>query len=319
MKTIPCILLLLSFLSASCTQDNKKLIVFHAGSLSVPIKELAAEFKKNHPEIEVLTESAGSRDCARKISELKRECDVMASADYKVISNLLIPEYANFDIRFATNQMAIAYNSHSKYQAEITTDNWPQILLREDVNFGRSDPNSDPCGYRTIMLFQLAERFFRVDGLAKKLKAKDGKKYIRPKETDLLALLEAGQLDYMFIYRSVAKQHGLKILELPDEINLRSVDKESLYATAKVKVTGKRPGQMIERRGTPIVYAVTIPKTSKNPALAIEFISLLLSEKGQKIMEENGQPPLRPAISLGHNKLPAQLKSQSTPLSDQTK
>ncbi|MCL1973294.1 MAG: tungstate ABC transporter substrate-binding protein WtpA, partial [Bacteroidetes bacterium] len=38
-----------------------------------------------HPKVRVLSEGAGSLDCARKITELHRPCDIMASADYAVI------------------------------------------------------------------------------------------------------------------------------------------------------------------------------------------------------------------------------------------
>ena len=33
----------------------------------------------------------------KKICDLKKECDVMASADYKVISSLLMPDYADYN------------------------------------------------------------------------------------------------------------------------------------------------------------------------------------------------------------------------------
>lgn len=46
-------------------------------------------------------EAAGSRDCARKIRDLKRPCDVLASADYLVIEQLLVPDYADWNICFA--------------------------------------------------------------------------------------------------------------------------------------------------------------------------------------------------------------------------
>ena len=183
-----------------------ELVIFHAGSLSVPFGEVSAEFEKAHPDISVKAEAAGSRMCARKISDLGRACDVMGSADYKVIANLLMGEHAEFNIRFALNEMAIAYTDESRGSGDITAENWYDILAKDDVAFGRSDPDMDPCGYRTLMVFQLAEKHYEVPGLAAGLQAKD--KHIRPKETDLLALLEAGEIDYVFIYRSVAAQHG---------------------------------------------------------------------------------------------------------------
>ena len=285
-----------------------ELTIFHAGSLSVPFRQVSALFKQRHPGVRVKAEAAGSRDCARKISDLGRSCDVFGSADYEVIENLLMPEHINFNIRFATNEITIVYSQYSRKCGQISSDNWYEVLLDDDVIFGRSDPNSDPCGYRTVMVFQLAEKHYGVPGLATALAEKHGDRYVRPKETDLLALLEAGEIDYLFIYRSVGQQHGLKILRLPDEINLRSPDLADLYATATVQVTGKEPGQFITRTGAPIEYSVTIPKAAKARALAEAYVALLLSADGQAIMSKCGQRPLVPAQTREYDRVPARLQ-----------
>jgi molybdate/tungstate transport system substrate-binding protein len=183
-------------------------MVFHAGSLAVPFKEVARAFNQVYPEVRVLLEAAGSRASARKISDLHREADVFASADHTVINTLLIPEHARWNIRFAANEMVIAYTDHSRRAGEISGDNWYRILLDKNVAYGRSDPNTDPCGYRTVLSSRLAEIHYTEPGLSERLLEKD-RRHIRPKETDLLALLEVGEIDYFFIYRSVARQHGL--------------------------------------------------------------------------------------------------------------
>jgi molybdate/tungstate transport system substrate-binding protein len=292
---------------------KEKLVIFHAGSLSVPIKELGRLFMKKHPGIVVEAEAAGSRDSARKICDLKRPCDVFASADYKVVENLLMPEYTDFNIRFAFNEMVLAYAERSRFGGEVGPDNWYEVLLREGVTFGRSDPDRDPCGYRTEMVFQLAERHYGIERLAERLRSKHGRKYIRPKETDLLALLEAGELDYLFIYRSVASQHGLSMVLLPDEVNLKSPAHASLYATASVKVTGKKPGETVTRSGAPMEYSVTIPRDAPNRKAAEDFVALLLSPEGREIMESNGQPFRRPPKVDGAGELPAVLRRSLTP------
>ncbi|MCP4547625.1 MAG: tungstate ABC transporter substrate-binding protein WtpA [bacterium] len=286
-----------------------ELVIFHAGSLSVPFRQLSAAFMERHPGVTVKAEAAGSRDCARKISDLGRPCDVMASADYTVVSTLLMPEHTDFNIRFVTNEMAIAYTPHSRKHDRFSAENWYEIMLSDDVAFGRADPNRDPCGYRSVMVMQLAERYYGVEGLARDLADKDGDKYIRPKETDLLALLEAGEIDYLFIYRSVAEQHNLEMLLLPNEVNLKSADLGDLYVGTTVKVTGKKPGEFITKRGSPMVYSVTIPKSAENRAAAEAYVAMLLSEQGRAIMEANGQPALHPAPTDGFDKLPASLKS----------
>lgn len=292
--------------------SNKKisgdLIIFHAGSLSVPFKKIKKEFNKRYPDVNVLLESAGSRACARKITELKKSCDIMASADYTVIDELLVPEYAAWNIKFATNEMCIVYHKSSRRSKEINRGNWYKILMDQDIAFGRSDPNSDPCGYRAVLAMKLAGKYYNSVELAEKLLNKD-KNYIRPKETDLLALLESNTIDYLFLYRSVAQQHELDYLILPDEINLKSAELAVYYKTATVDVTGKKPGKFITKKGAPMVYGITIPKNASNPKAALAFVNFVLSkEKGMKIMEKQGQPSAVPSKSETFEKIPEQLK-----------
>lgn len=306
---------LVAAMVGACSRTSKSsqptepeiLTVFHAGSLAVPFRELSALYERQHPGTQVRAEAAGSRDTARKVSDLGRPCDVLASADYRVVDNLLVPEHAAFHIRFATNEMAIAYGEDSAHRQEISARNWPDVLLRDDVVFGRSDPNRDPCGYRTEMVFQLAEAHYQRPGLAAELAAKHGRKYIRPKETDLLALLEAGEIDYLFIYRSVAVQHGLQNVALPAAINLASPSRAEQYASAKVKVTGREPGELIEMEGTPINYSVTIPRNSPQRARAEQYVSLLLSPEGRAILKRNGQSPIVPALAAPADGVPPSL------------
>jgi len=294
MKKI-CLFLILPiiFLNSFCkhTKQNE-ILVLHAGSLSIPFKEIAKNFMKKYPEVKVVLEAHGSRTCARQISDLERRVDVMASADTQVIKNLLIPEYADFSIDFATNEMAIMYNKKSNYSDEINSKNWYKILLRPDVQYGHSDPNADPCGYRTILTWKLAEKYYKVPELFKKLDDNMPKKNIRPKEVDLIAMLEAYELDYIFIYRSVAFQHKAKCIILPDEINLKSLDFSDLYRSVSLKISGKKPGEFIEKKGAPMVYGITLLKNAPNPGWGAKFIEFLLDKEGQKIMRENGQPEM---------------------------
>ena len=81
---------------------------------------------------------------------------------------------------------------------------------------GHSDPALDPNGYRTLIVLQLAERYYREPGLAQRLEAAMPPKYQRPKEADLTALLQAGELDYAWTYRSLAETNGLRYVTLPE-------------------------------------------------------------------------------------------------------
>lgn len=293
--------------NSSLSGNKSELIIFHAGSLSVPMKQIVQAFNEENPEIKILTEAAGSRNCARKITDLKRACDIMASADYSVIDQLLIPDYADWNIKFASNEMVIVFSDKSTFSEIIDSTNWFEILMKEDVRYGRSEPNSDPCGYRTILVVKLAEKYYKIPNLANTLLSKD-KNYIRPKETDLLALLEINTLDYVFIYRSVALQHHLKYILLPDKINLEVPGFVNLYNSVSVKISGKSPGETITKIGEPMIYGITIPKNAPNEETAQKFVDFMLSEKGMNIMEKNGQPSLVPFKSDSYNNIPESLK-----------
>ena len=299
--------LIVSLIASACTHEEK-LTIFHAGSLAVPFDEAGEAFMAQHPDVTVQTESAGSRATIRKVTELGKLADIIGSADYLAIEELMFPDWADWYVIFATNEMVIAYTEKSKYHDEITADNWYQILLRKGVEYGHSDPNADPCGYRTLIVWQLAEVYYGVPGLYHMLDEGCPPQNTRPMEVDLIALLQAGALDYAFEYRSVAIQHGLEYLSLPDEIDLSDFGLADYYAQAQVEVTGEEPGTTITLNGAPIAYGVTIPRNAPHPELAISFIKFLLGAEGQAIMENCGQFPIVPAIASDRDRLPVELK-----------
>lgn len=255
-----------------------ELIIFHASSMTHPMEKIIADFEKEYPHINVLSEGSGSRRAARKIIDRNRKCDILISSDYQVIENLLIPNFTSWYLKFAGNEMVIAYNEGSRNHEIINTDNWYKLLLDKNVHFGRADPNYDPSGYRTVICIKLAEIFYGDYAIKDQMLFKD-KKQIRPKDTELVTLLKNKEVDYIFVYKSVALQSGLKYLELPDQINLKSAENASYYALAKTKISGKTPGNYLEYRGAPIRYAITQIYNAPNPKAAEAFIRFFINRK----------------------------------------
>ncbi len=276
-------------------EPRGKLIVFHAGSLSVPFAEIERQFEAKYPEVDVLLEGGGSTRMARMICEVGKPADIMAAADYAVIDTFLIPGFARWNVQFATNQLVLCYTDRSKYASEINSGNWYEILLRKGVAWGHADPNIDPCGYRSLMVMQLAEKFYNKPGLYKKLLLSRPKKNIRPKSVELISLLQTGNMDYAWEYLSVAVQHHLRYVKLDDHINLGNYNYDSFYRQAVVKVTGKKPGQWITKRGKSCTYGITMLTNARNREAAIAFLEYLFSPAGGlKVLKEMGQPPLVP-------------------------
>jgi len=297
---------------------KEKVVVFHAGSLSVPFAQMERAFEAKYPQFDVVREAAGSRACARKITDIGKPADVMASAAYKVIDNLLIPKFAKFNAQFVTNEMAIAYTSKSKYADEINAKNWPEIFLRKGVKVGHSNPNLDPCGYRAVLVTKLAEIYYKKPGFYKKLlgygdsyeNAEENrhKVIVRPKETDLLGLLEAGAYDYLYIYKSVAKQHGLRYIVLPPQVSLKDKKYSKFYKKATFKITGKKPGTWIIKKGSAMVYGITVVQNRERNLPrdrdgAVKFVNFVLSPEGQAIMKKSGQGVINPPIITGDDSI----------------
>lgn len=279
-------------------QAPERLTVFNAGSLGRPLREALQGYTRLHPEVRGAQENAGSLESARKLTELQKIPDIIALADEAVFPALLVPEQVGWYVAFARNEMVLAYTDRSIGATEITPANWTSILLRPDVRTGRSDPLLDPNGYRTLMVAQLEERRARAPGLAARLVAAMPPRYIRPKEADLVALLQTGELDYAWSYRSIAQASGLRYVDLPPEVDLSDPARASLYATASVTIPRGAGADSITIKGAPILYALAIPKGATNAAGARAFVEWLLGPAGRAILQRNGFNVLdRPVVT----------------------
>jgi molybdate/tungstate transport system substrate-binding protein len=280
--------------------QSAPLVVFNAGSLAYPFKELLDAFSRAHPGVRPMQESSGSLEAARKLTELGKIPDVLAVADYGVIAKLLMPQQATWYVTFASNAMVLAYGERSAAAEEITGQNWWRILLRPEVRWGASNPALDPNGYRTHMVFQLAELHYREPGLAARLERALRAELVRPAEAQLVALVQSGELDYAWSYQSLARTAGLKWVDLPREVDLSDAALADWYARVRIRLPGPRieSKDSVEFKGEPIVYAMTIPGAAPHPALAREFVRFVLSPAGRAILEKAGfRLPARPAFT----------------------
>jgi molybdate/tungstate transport system substrate-binding protein len=274
------------------------LVVFNAGSLARPIRAALDTFAVREG-VRFEQEQAGSLETARKVTELGRVPDVIALADHEIFPQLLVPEHTAWYARFARNRMVLAHTPRSRHVDSITPANWWRIVLRPGVETGHSDPNLDPAGYRSLLVMQLAERYYRQPGLAERLKRAIPPRNVRPKETDLLALLQTGELDYAFEYESVARGASLGFVPFPDSISLGNMSDSAFYQTAVVRIVGHRPGDSITMRGEPIVYALSIPRRAAHPRLAERFVMFLMSEDGRRVLRANHLDALDSAVVSG--------------------
>ena len=357
--SIAVVLVLTLALTVGCAREGEgvsrteTLTIYHAGSLYQPFQDLETEFERTHPGVDVLLESGGSAKMINKAIAREQAGeqppDIVASADYTLIPDRLYePGYADWYIAFARNAMVLCYRDDALGAEDISngTRTWYDILMNAPVKYGHSNPDDDPCGYRTPMVLQLAQKYYyeeatsfglspdlNADGLYDALipgsESERGRvggtsearpsgsvEVVRSKSVELIHLLDSGDLDYAFEYRSVVVQEGLEFVELNDHINLSRTDAEApgveeFYKEASVQIVEDAgpPPTYKTVTGKSIVYGITIPSHAQNQELAAEFVTLLLSESGKNTFEvENGQPFLKPPLCDHPESLPAVIK-----------
>lgn len=270
------------------------------------MRDLLRAFQGANPGVRPAQESSGSLEAARKLTELGKIPDVLAVADYHVIPSVLIPAHTTWYVSFARNSMVLIHTPRSRGADEISAANWHEILLRPGVRTGRSEPALDPNGYRALMVLQLTEAHLGQPGLAGRLLAAMPERWVRPKEADLVALVQAGELDYAWSYYNIAQATRLPFVRLAPEVDLSEPDLAEWYAHASVRLPGARltAADSITLRGEPIVYALTIPTRAPHPETAAAFVRFVLSNDGQDILRRSGFSVIFPPLLGGPGRPP---------------
>ena len=269
----------------SAAPPRDTLVVYAAASLAVPVRAAVEGFAAREMAA-FQVEHGASIELARRITELHRVPDVIAVADEEVFPQLLEPAYVTWHASFAGNRIVVAYTERSRGADQMNASSWYRELLRRDVTLGRSDPEIAPVGYRALLMYELAESWYHVPGLAAQLAARTTPGLMRGNASDLASLLEAGELDYIVDYESVARAHRFRWIDLPPAVNLGDAAHAADYARASVRV--KRGKDSVTVRGAPIRYALSIPRGAPHPSVALRFASFLMGKQGQAVLMENG-------------------------------
>jgi len=206
-------------------------------------------------------EAHGSARGARLVASGKRDPDVVSLADAALFSSPLSPDWY---AAFATNAVVLAYDPGTPGGSRIESaapDRWYEPLLG-GVRLGRTDPDLDPLGYRTLFVLELASEHY---GTAVDLRdAIPRRRQVYP-ETRLASALETGEIEAAFVYRSTAIERDYAFLGLPPAIDLGDPAFAAEYATASYDLPGGRTVA-----GAPIAYGATLRNPGTATAAAFE-------------------------------------------------
>ncbi|HLG70597.1 MAG TPA: extracellular solute-binding protein [Chloroflexota bacterium] len=298
--------------SAKPSTESGPLVVYGAGTLAVPFKDVLAAFGTEHAGLHAQPQFGGSVKMAKQITELNQPADVLAVADYSVIPQEMFgrggkKRFASWYAGFAGNAITFVYTPRSKGAGTINAGNWYKVLAEPGVQIGRSNPDTDPSGYQTLQMLKLAEAYYKQPGLYDAILKNAPQTNIRDTETELLSALDAGQIDYLAIYRSDAQQHNLEFVQLPPQIDLSDARYAADYAKASIAT---KNGQI---DGKPIVYAITVPDNAPHPELGKQFAALVLGKDGAALMQKNGFVSITPGLASDMQAVPPELKGLLRP------
>ena len=254
--------------------DAEPITVFAAASLARPLAALADTFHAE-TDTEVRRELGGSLDLVRRMTELGRVPDVLVLADDAVIASLM-PAHLDWYVRFATSPLVIAYRSASRHARDITPDNWWRILASPGVTIGHADSAIAPAGRHALALIRQAEDYYDQPGLTQRLVGNAPLRFVRPNATELAVLLETGEVDFILEYEAVARQYGFEFVALPRDMPAA------------------------------VVYGLAIPRAAANTRGATDFATLVLSERGKRLLRDAHVTALRTPVAVGAD-VPAEI------------
>ncbi len=263
-----------------------RLHIIHAGSMRVFLEEMSKRYRQIRPEVEITLQGGGARWGAKQILA-GAKADLFVSADRHSINDLLYPTYCERARSFASSEMVISYTERSKFQEELTADNWMDILLRPGVAYGHTDPELDPAGYRTLLVWQLAAHHYGRPDLYEQLQDTFSLENQLTNGPEIEKRLADGRLDYFFGYKSSAMHRGGKYMDLPVEINLGDPKYASLYSKARLTLSGAEEGTSVTLQGEPIFYSLAVCKGSEEKEEAIRLADFLCTQ-GQDVLPSLG-------------------------------
>ena len=290
------------------------ILAFHAGSLAPPFSAAESKFEEQTG-IDVTREAKGSVASTKKITKQGRKADVLGVSDFRLIRNRVLPEFGSWYAILATNAMSIQYREDSTGADDISKDNWWDVLSRDDVTIGHSDPAVDPGGYRAVMTQQLGAIPFdgeRLYDQSTYQQMRDNSIVPTGTETNLKGQLKSGKLDYAIYYQSISSAADLPYIDIQPQVDLSKAT--SQYAKHYSKATVETDSGSFT--GAPIAYGITVPSVAQNPDGGARWVESAIADGGevQQALTEKGLQPVNPAVvpDSGESEVPSNVMTHAT-------
>ena len=280
------------------------LILYSADAYVLESSALASAFTSSTGIMVAPPKGGGSLLLARQISQGNPVSVFIAVSRSAMQPTYLGNQSSGWAIAFASDQMVLAYsNSTSQNSAAASvlneynvatssnsTQAWANFyngLTSGGVKVGIGDPNADPAGFRAWIVLEAASNVYSSGNFFVNRMITNKGNVTGASAADLIAPLETGQIQFLFIYKSAAIAHNLNYLQLADGVNLGHPAYSSFYSQFSYQLA-KGP-----QKGGLIALYITVPADSTDTANSLQFVVFVVKNY-QTVLSPFGLAPMTP-------------------------
>jgi len=300
----------------SATTTLAPLITFNADAYTAEVQALLNGFSAATAVPVAPTHPAGSFALAKQIVS-GSQVDVfipvaLSAAAPSNLGNLS----SNWAIGFASDQMVIAYSNASistpaaatvisGYQRAAKSNassDWNAMfasLTSGGVKVGISDPNADPAGLRGWLVLEAAGALYGNSSQSYTAPLLQAQANVTGSAAaNMVAPMQAGQMQFLFIYKSVAIAQHLGYFQLDHRVNLGDPKLAASYALLKYTLA-EGP-----TTGAPIILCMTIPVNAPDATEAMQFVQYVVKDSAG-VLTPYGLQAFNPPLLFDNTAPPA--------------
>ncbi len=277
------------------------LISYSADAYSIETSALLSSFSQSTGIPVAPVKSGGSFSVASEIAA-GAPADIFVSVALSATgSEYLKSESPGWAVGFASDQLVLAYSNSTapaivsegdKAAQTNATSDWNAFfsaLASGRVKVGISDPVSDPAGLRGWLALEAAGYLYSGGNTSAYTSplTKNGGNVSGTSAAALVAPLQSGQIQFLFIYKSAAITDHLQYVTLEPQVNFGDPALGSFYSKFSYQDSAGTTA------GSAIVLSITVPLNGAHQASALRFVQYVVANA--QTLSSYGLLPIVPA------------------------
>ena len=290
--------------------------VFYAASLvNLMTKNINPGFT-NIAHYRVNTQAAASGVLAVQLTQgISADVFISASATYDTtLSTTMIRSNGKTVLSWwatwGSTRLGIGYNIKSPHLSTFQAIAngslpWYLGLNPSTMKIGRTDPELDPKGARTVIMTKLAKLYYNTPySIETTVLGSDRNPLQIYTEQQLENLLDTGNLDVGFFYECEQTWKGnVQFISLPTHLDFSNSSLNNYYKQANYTSQGLKT----VTKGSAIIFTISVLNTAIHKDTAVLYVENLLSSKTASFFDQTGLYKVNPVFSGNKSTVPLKL------------